>query len=194
MICVGVTGYFGSGKTTALSYLKDFDFLCLDSDTIVHELYEPNRDGWKKINDFFGNEFLKKNNGAVNRAKLGKIVFNNPAKLRILEKIIHPLVYNEIQKVLQKNKDKNVAIEAIKFDENKLGKKIDYLIVVETDMHLAYKRFAEKRNLTFEQFEGILEVQNIPTNPDFVVKNNGSKNDLKKQIQKIAERIISQNS
>ncbi|MBU1445944.1 dephospho-CoA kinase [Patescibacteria group bacterium] len=194
MICVGVTGYFGSGKTTALSYLKDFDFLCLDSDEIVHELYEPNRDGWKKINDFFGNEFLKKNNGPVNRAKLGKIVFNNPAKLRILEKIIHPLVYNEIQKVLQKNKDTNVAIEAIKFDENKLGKKIDYLIVVETDMQLAYKRFAEKRNLTFEQFKGILEAQNIPTNPDFVVKNNGSKNDLKKQIQKIAERIISQNS
>jgi dephospho-CoA kinase len=193
MICIGITGYFGSGKTTALSYLEDFDFLCVDSDKIVHELYEPNNDGWRKINDFFGSEFLKKNNGEVNRAKLGKIVFSSPAKLRILEKIIHPLVYNEIQKILQKNKDKNVAIEAIKFNEKKIGRKIDYLIVVETDIKLAYKRFAKKRDMSFEQFEKIVKYQELPLNADFVVQNNGPKDDLKKQIQKIAKKIISQN-
>jgi len=193
MICIGVTGYLGSGKTTALSYIQDFDFLCIDSDKIVHDLYEPNNDGWRKIYDFFGDKFLKKNDGAVNRKKLGKIVFSNPAKLRILEKIIHPIVYNEVQKMLQKNKSRNIAIEAIKFDEKKIGQKIDYLIVIQADIKLAYERFSKNRDIEFKQFKKIIEYQELPKNADFIIRNNTSKDDFKEQIQKVMKRIISQN-
>ena len=73
---IGVTGYLGSGKTTVLKFLEGRGFHTIDADNIVHNLYETGQDGWRKIKDFFGDEFLVKNCEEVNRSKLGNVVLN----------------------------------------------------------------------------------------------------------------------
>ncbi|MFC1655344.1 dephospho-CoA kinase [Patescibacteria group bacterium] len=187
-VIVGITGYLGSGKSTALKYFKEHGFYIIDADEIVHKLYEPENDGWRKINDFFGPEYILKN-GKVNRKKLAKTVFCNPAKLRILEKIIHPIVFNEMSKEIQANKSDKIAIEAIRFDEKRIGAKLTHTVWVEADHDTAYKRVIEKRKLSREDYDKLISYQKKPFKIDFVIENNGSLKDLKKQIEKVVERI-----
>jgi len=187
---VGVSGYLGSGKSTALSFLSKHGFFCIDADKIVHELYEPGKDGWRKIKDFFGEEFLIKGEGGVNRLKLGRAVFNNAPKLRILEKIIHPLVFNEIKKMLGKSDSDMVAIEAIKFDCKKSGVCPDKMIWIDAPPELAYKRFSKERDVSFEEYKNIAGFQEKPDRIDFVVNNDGTISQLKEKIDKLAKKLV----
>ena len=76
-VLLGVTGYLGSGKSTAIKYFEKYGYFVIDADKVVHALYEPGKDGWRKIKDFFGEEYLVGGKGKVNRPKLRKVVFNN---------------------------------------------------------------------------------------------------------------------
>jgi dephospho-CoA kinase len=187
-IIVGVTGYLGSGKTTALKYFGKKGFYTIDADKVVHELYEPGNDGWRKINDFFGEEYIMKN-GHVNRKKLGKIVFSNPAKLRILEKIIHPLVFNEMNKRISACSESHIAIEAIRFDEKRIGASLTHVVWIDADEKLAFKRTTKNRKLSFEDYQKIVQYQKKPKHIDFTMKNNESLKKLKEQVFKLIEKI-----
>ncbi|MBA4336816.1 dephospho-CoA kinase [bacterium] len=187
---VGITGHLGSGKSTALSFFEKHGFYCIDSDKIVHDLYEPGNDGWRKIKDFFGEEFLTKGEGRVNRVKLGKVVFNNAPKLRILEKIIHPLVFNEIRKKIQHSDSKKIAIEAIRFSGKKSGLLPDKVIWIDSSLDNAYKRFSKGKKISIDEYKNILNLQEKPEKIDIIIENNGSINDLEKKINSIVQRLI----
>lgn len=187
---IGITGYLGSGKSTALEFLKKHGFCCIDADKIVHDLYEPEKDGWRKIKDFFGEEFLVNGSGKVNRSKLRKIVFNSSPKLRILEKIIHPLVFNEMRKHIQKSDSNKLAIEAIKFDKKRMGVVPDIILWIEAPIDEAFKRTAKNRNVSKEEYETIISLQEKPEKIDFVVENNGTLSDLEKKIDDLVSKKL----
>lgn len=192
-IILGVTGYLGSGKTTALKYFKDAGFYTIDSDDIVHEIYKEGGEGWRKIRDFFGEKFIDKKSGNVNRDTLRKVVFSNPAKLRILENLIHPLVFNEINRRIKNAEKDYIAMEAIKFDESRIGHEISYKLWIELDHETAFERFNEKRDLSFDNYMKIVEHQKKPGKIDFEIKNDGTKDELKEKVLDVANSIISQN-
>lgn len=179
---LGVTGYLGSGKSTALDFLKKHGFACIDADKIVHDLYESGNDGWRKIKDFFGEEFLTKDNGKVNRSKLRKVVFNNAPKLRILEKIIHPLVFNEMRKRIQAAGSNKIAIEAIRFDKKRMGVLPDQIIWISSPHDKAFERIRENRKISREEYETIISLQEKPKKIDFVIENNNKLEDLEKKL------------
>ena len=113
---LGVCGYIGSGKSEVLSVLEDEGWFVIDADKVVHDLYKPDASGQRKISDFFGNEFLR-SDGSVNRSKLRKVVFEDVKKLKILNALIHPLVFSEIGRILDGVENDRVAIEAVYFEE-----------------------------------------------------------------------------
>lgn len=191
-IITGVTGYLGSGKTTALEYFKEAGFYTIDSDEIVHDLYKEGNAGWEKIKDFFGEEYIDKKTGNVNRDALRKIVFKNPAKLKILEKLIHPLVFNELRSAIKNSPKKHLAIEAVLFDEKKLGNEISHTVWIELDHKTAFNRFNIERNITFNDYMKIVEHQKKPQKIDFVIKNDGTKSELKEKVLNVANAIVSQ--
>ncbi|MFN3967087.1 MAG: dephospho-CoA kinase, partial [Endomicrobiia bacterium] len=96
-IVIGLTGGIASGKSTVL---KEFEILgakVIDSDKIAHKIIQKDKNVQKKIIKYFGNDILTKS-GKISRKKLGKIVFANKNKLRLLEKITHPVIISEIKK------------------------------------------------------------------------------------------------
>lgn len=187
---LGVTGYLGSGKSTALKFLTKHGFACIDADQIVHDLYEPGNDGWRKIKDFFGEEFLTKDNGKVNRSKLRKVVFNNAAKLRILEKIIHPLVFNEMRKRIQEAGSDKIAIEAIRFDKKRMGVFPDKIVWISAPHDKAFDRTQKNRKISKDEYETIVSLQEKPKKIDFIIENNSTLEDLEKKIDEIILKII----
>jgi len=91
MLRVGLTGGIASGKSTVATLLRDRDYQVLDADSLTHELLEPGQDAYKEVVREFGEEILAPG-GAVNRKKLGAIVFSDAKKRARLNQIIHPRI------------------------------------------------------------------------------------------------------
>lgn len=172
----GITGYIGSGKSTVCRELARFGAQVIDADEIVHELYQKDKDGARKIELFFGDDYLKKD-GSVNRRKLRKVVFGDSRKLKILNNLIHPLVSSEIEKRLRALDSGICVIEAISFERKCLGRFIDGLIWVE-------------RKLKHGDSD-ILNLQEKPKKVDFTIDNNCSRAELKNRIKILWQKFTS---
>lgn len=189
-ILLGVTGYLGSGKSTALKYFEKHGYFVIDADRVVHDLYEPGKDGWRKIKDFFGEDYLIKGKDKVNRPKLRKIVFNNTAKLKILEKLVQPVVFNEIRKMIQKTKPEKVALESTTFDKQRLGFEVSHILWIDATIKSCFERCSKKRKLTKQEHKNIVEHQQKPKKIDFMIKNNKGLKELRERVDKIAKKLL----
>jgi dephospho-CoA kinase len=91
MLRVGLTGGIASGKSTVAGLLRDYEFPVLDADTIARELLEPGQDAYNEVVQEFGEAVLGKG-GAVDRPKLGAVVFSDAQKRARLNQILHPRI------------------------------------------------------------------------------------------------------
>src|SRR3989338_7691511 len=98
---IGITGNFGSGKTTVSNMFRKHGFEVINADKLYHGIYNKNKLLRNKI---------KKEFGTLNRNEIKKIVFNDYKKLKKLNKITHPKIIKVIQKI-QKNKNEGIKIE-----------------------------------------------------------------------------------
>lgn len=92
-ICI--TGKPGVGKTYALKYLKSLGCNVFETDKYVVEIYRKNNVGYKLIKKVFGSKFV--NNQAVDRKKLGQMVFTQPKMLIKLSNLINPIIAKKIK-------------------------------------------------------------------------------------------------
>ncbi len=92
---VALTGGIATGKSYVLERFRQAGVPCLDSDALAHGVMAPGTEATSAIAVRFGAEVLAPD-GAVDRAKLGPIVFADPVARRDLERIVHPAVYRAI--------------------------------------------------------------------------------------------------
>lgn len=196
MIVIGLTGSFGTGKSTAARMFKELGAKVLDADTIAHDLIRPGRDSWRKIVHWLGPDILNRNQ-SINRDKLAKIVFRKRQDLRKLEQIIHPLVVREIAgrlgKIENSRKNEIVVIDAPLLIEVGLAKKVDILIVVKLNrieqIARALKQKEISRTQVLKRIRSQLPLSKKIAIADYVIDNNGRKNDTRRQVKKIWEEI-----
>jgi len=103
---IGITGIFGSGKTTVSSIFQKNKVPVISSDEIVHKILKR-KTVKNSIREKFGNETVN-HSGAIIRKKLSEIVFSGKEKKEEIEKLIHPLVFQEIKKEILDFKKKRV--------------------------------------------------------------------------------------
>jgi len=92
---VGLSGGIGSGKSTVSSMLEELGALIVDADAIVHELQAPGMPLLDEIARAFGEEMIGED-GALDRAALGAVVFRDPGARKALGEIMHPPVISEM--------------------------------------------------------------------------------------------------
>lgn len=172
-IVLGISGYLASGKSLAGKFFESQGAFFIDADAVVSELYHPGRDGHRKVIQYFGEQFLKKD-GQIDRVKLGRFVFTDENKLKILNHIIHPLVTSEIQKQLDRAKQTFIVIEASYFESKQLGKLVNKILWVDSPQEILLERALKRSGMTPEYFRNILRVQQKPVKIDFTVQNDGS--------------------
>lgn len=189
---IGIGGFIGSGKTVASQYLEKRGTYLIDSDSVVEELYKPWNDGYRKIMNYFGESYFKKN-GELDKKKLAKFVFGDENKLKILNKLVHPMVTNEIQKLINAVEKHTIIVEAVYFEQDQLGRIVDKIIWIDCDEKILLKRGADRKDMTHTMMKKVLDMQkklNIkPENVDFLVMNNGSIKDLENSIKKVWDLI-----
>ena len=116
---IGLTGNIATGKSTIMRLAGELGALTLDADKVVHEILDNDTAVQKAIANAFGSNVCLAN-GRINRAVLGKIVFNEPQALRKLEHIVHPAVHQNIILHIGQSESPIIMIEAIKLLEGKL--------------------------------------------------------------------------
>ena len=185
----GIGGYMGSGKSAAGKIFEKLGARFIDADEVVDGLYQKGEDGYRKVISFFGDKYLT-SSGELNRKKFAKVVFGDPKKLRILHDLIHPLVTNQIRKMVDQGSAPVTVIEATYFDKKHLQALVDKVIWIECPKDVLFERISKSRGVDRPLFERILRIQFKPEHVDFVVKNNGSKKELEMALEKIWQQLV----
>ncbi|MCX5715650.1 MAG: dephospho-CoA kinase [Candidatus Omnitrophica bacterium] len=196
MTIVGLTGSFGTGKSTVAAMFKGLGAAVLDADKIAHKALDKKYPTYEKIVKVFGRGILKKG-GAIDRGKLGKIVFKDKKLLGRLCGIIHPFVIkymkDEAGRIGRLYPSKTIVLDAPLLIEANLLNIVDKVVVVKTAKAAQIERCRKKTGLTAKEIRRRIDCQ-MPIGrkirfSDFVINNNGTKQETKREVKKVWERI-----
>jgi len=188
MIRIGILGDIGSGK----SYIaKNFGYPVFNADLEVSKLYKNDRKIFIK---------LKKNlskyiySFPINKKEISKAILANKSNLNKIVKIVHLEVRKKMSIFLRKNKNKKIIILDIPLLlENKINKKKDILVFVESKKSDIFKRLKKRDNFNKQLFKKFQNIQLSPSykkkKSKFIIKNDFSKKTVKRAIRNILEEI-----
>ncbi len=144
---VGITGSIGSGKSTVSNYITSLGYQVVDCDMISHDIILKGNLGYQSVLDFFGSDILDED-GSISRKKLGGIVFSDEVKLQMLNKIMHPLIYSEVEKKL--DVDRLIFLDAPLLFESNFNTLCDSVIVVNIDLDKQLERLVVRDSITYD--------------------------------------------
>lgn len=197
VLIIGLTGGFGTGKTTVAAIFRKLGAEIIDADQIAHSLLMPRRSELcKKIISIFGLQVLNKDK-SINRKKIADIVFNDAKKLSDYQKIIHPAIIKEIRSQIRRAR-KNIPGKIIILDapllvEARLDKAMDKLIVVKAARRIQISRLTDKLGLKKADILRRIKFQ-LPLSQkikiaDYVIDNNRTLKTTEKQVEKTWGKI-----
>lgn len=178
MYIIGLTGNIATGKSTVLHYLQQKGAYVLDADKLAHESMQQGTHTYWAIVDAFGHEILQ-HEGAIDRTKLGKVVFGDPGRLAQLEALVHPAVFDLARRELAGLEASVVVLEAIKLLEaGQLVTLCDEVWVVTTTAETQFQRLRETRNTQEAEAKQRMAAQSAQEEKvkqaDRVIENNGT--------------------
>jgi len=149
MVKIGLTGGIGSGKSAVAAIWKILGIPVFDVDHEAKIIMEENESLISSIKNKFGNESYV--NGRLNRAYLAAIVFGNPAKLELLNSLVHPATIAAANSWIQSQAAPYVIKEAALMFEAGSAGDLDYIVGVYAPQHLRIHRVMERDSISREQ-------------------------------------------
>ncbi|WIF94398.1 dephospho-CoA kinase [Caminicella sporogenes] len=197
MKVIGLTGGIASGKSTVSSYLKELGAVVIDADIVAREIVEKGKPALKEIVKCFGKEVLNED-GTLNRKYLGKIVFNNPEKLKILNKITHERIIKNIKEKIKfyehLGKYKVIFIDAALLIEMNMTDMVDEVWLVAIDREKQIERLMIRDKLTYDEalkrINSQMSLEEKKKYADVIIDNSKSIKDLKRQIDILWNKIF----
>lgn len=191
MLIVALTGGIGSGKSTVGEIFAELGARVIDSDQLAREVLERGSSGFDEVVTEFGDQILK--NGGIDRAILGDIVFKDPAKLRKLEGITHPLIRAAFKAFVDQSPVDSIIINQIPLlVESKSHYNFDVVITVSASEEIRKNRLI-KRGMTEAEINRRIAAQAIESErekiADFIIKNDGETSDLLGEVEKIWQKL-----
>lgn len=158
---IGITGTIGSGKSTVGRLLAEAGVPVIDTDAIVHELLSGDRQVQMALVERFGPAVLVPGeNPAVDRAKLGRLVFQDASARRDLERIVHPAVIQQFRKKARElSGHPLVAVLVPLLFEAGVSGEFDQIWTVVTDEATLRQRLKQRDNMTDTQISLRLAAQ-----------------------------------
>lgn len=182
---IGLTGNIATGKSVVRKMLEHLGAYGIDADALGHRAIAKGAPGYKPVIDTFGRWILLPD-GQIDRSRLGRIVFNDPDALEQLETIVHPLVTQAVDVLINSSMQNVVVIEAIKLLESPLGENCDAIWVTYAPPELQIARLVQKRGMTIETARQRVRAQAPQREKiavaDKVIRNEGNFEDTWQQV------------
>jgi dephospho-CoA kinase len=194
---VGLTGGIGSGKTAVSDQLAKLGAGVVDTDLIAHQITTSNGVAIPFIQNQFGADFIDPS-GALDRAKMRKLVFADPDARKALEAITHPLIREETirqaQLLIINKAPYLVFVVPLLIESGNWLDLLDYLAVVDCPEEVQIERVMHRSNLPRNEVERILKAQASRqeriAHADIVIENQGSLDSLEVEVLKLHQKIL----
>jgi len=192
MKVIGLTGSIGSGKSTVSGFFEKLGAIVIDADQVSRQVVEPGSPALKELTVAFGENILNPD-GSLNRTLVAEIVFSSDEKRELLNSIIHPIIFNEINSTIEKHREKGAEIiileAALILEKKGLIKLIDKLIVVSIDEETQKKRLEGRGDLSREQINARINSQ-LTNNEkikyaDYIIDNNQDLVNTREQVREL---------
>ncbi len=200
MIEIALTGGIGSGKSTVADAFVDRGALLIDADRIVRELQEPGQPVFEAMVQRWGAAIVSED-GILNRGAVAEIVFNDADELKALGEIVHPALYNEIERRRGLNSDSDTVVILdlpllVGADGTSIADQfgeIAGIVVVDADPDLTVERLVASRG--FDEADARARIANQASREDriavadWVIDNSGDLAALERNIDQAWEWI-----
>lgn len=195
-----ITGGIATGKSEASKYLRELGYTVLDCDLIVHNGYKKDSELYKILVDAFSETILD-DDKSVDRQKLGKIVLSDNEKLNKLNSLVHKYVVDELLSGIKNTRAEIIFLDIPLMFEQKealdnMGLKYDEIWLIYVSEEIQKQRLvqrANKENKNLEQTLTIIKkqmpIEEKKTLADKVINNEGSIENLRKDILKLIQNI-----
>ncbi len=188
MIRIGILGDIGSGKSFIA---KSFGYPVFNADNEVGKLYKKDRKIFIKLNKALP-EYIT--HFPIKKQEILRSILVNKNNLRKIIKIIHPEVRKKMNIFVKKNrKKKYVILDVPLLLENKINRKKDILVFIESKKMQILNRLKKRKNFDYKIIKKFRKIQ-LPLDykrkkSNFIIKNNFTNRFIKKQIKYILNQI-----
>jgi dephospho-CoA kinase len=196
MTIVGLTGSVGTGKSTVTKFFRQLGAYIIDWDELARAVVRPHSKAWKEIVEYFGKDFLNEDL-TINRQKLAEVVFSDKEKVTKLNHIVHPEVLKEDERMTSeiKSLDPNALIikDIPLLFELTRPVYVDRIVVVSASEQTQLKRLEEmgmSREDAQSRIKSQLPLEEKIKSADFVINNDGSLEETKRQVEGIYTLLI----
>ncbi len=198
MLCVGLTGGIGSGKSTVSIMLKERAIPVIDADVISRDILKLYPEIIDIIKKEFGNEFFLLS-GELHRKKLGDFIFKAPEKRIKLENIMIPYIKKEIKKHIDfysSLNEKICVVDAPILIETGVFDDMDFNILIWTNKEMQIKRVMSRDKFNIEEvmdrINSQMSLDEKKAYVDFVIDNSFEIEKTEKQLENILKLLITQ--
>jgi dephospho-CoA kinase len=194
LIVLGLTGSIGMGKSTAAAMLRRLGVPLFDADLVVHRLLAPSGAAVSAVSAAFPG--VETEAGGIDRVLLGQRVFADPAALRRLEAILHPMVAAEEIRFLARSRARRVRLVVLDIPllfETGAKRRCDYVLVVSAPALVQRQRVMRRPGMTEIRLAAILRKQ-VPDHrkrqrADFVVPTGAARGVTLRRLKAIVRLL-----
>lgn len=194
---LGVTGGIATGKSTVVDVFRKAGVPIVDGDLIAREIVEPGQPALKALVAAFGEEILTE--ARLNRKKLGEIVFNDPAKRQLLDRLLDGYLRGAITDQIKDvaKKAPLVVADIPLLYEADYQQYMDQVAVVYIPKELQLTRLMQRDHLTkdaaLQRMKSQLSIEEKRQKADFLFDNQGTREETRQQVLRwLAEKGFSQ--
>ena len=192
----GLTGNIGSGKSAVAAMLREAGIPVLDADRISREVTAPGGPAYDDVVQAFGGGILR-DDGSIDRKRLGEIVFADPSLRARLEAITHPAILEAMKEAIagiDREGHRAAVVEATLIHESGRKGLFEAVITVACDRETAISRLAARDGMSRDDAEARLRAQMDADRKaeasDHVVDNSGSLDETRRQVVALAGALL----
>jgi dephospho-CoA kinase len=195
MFIIGLTGGIGSGKSAATKILKEIGLKNIDLDQITHDLMKPGKIGYIEIKKEFGGKYIDINN-AIDRKLLRNEIFSSLELKKRIESILHPIIFKECNKKLNKLKHEKylVLVIPLLFETKTYTNLIVESLLIDCSFRTQIERVISRDGVSEALANRIIKNQMSRDRKlllaDKVILNDGNIHNLKVQLESYYKNLL----
>ena len=196
MQVIGLTGGIATGKSSVSALLKKAGAVIIDADRIARQVVKKGLPAYREIVASFGEAILLPD-GEINRSALGDIIFNDPRKKQLLNRIVHPYVRKEqnrqLKHIEKNDPDAIVILDIPLLIETQTYMDLSELIVVYAPEHIQIARLMQRDGISktdaLARVRSQMPIEEKKGKATIVIDNSGTRENTRKQTLKIFQQL-----